>query len=402
MSYIAGKPIIKFTELIDRKMNGDLPFPLGQENCYFYFSARYALAAGLEALRLKKEDIILLPSYNCGAEVDPVVHSGRKAAFYRIGRDLQIDIDDLEKRIHPGVKVVVVTHFLGFPQEMEVVKNICRQKKIYLVEDCAHAFLGACAGRPLGSQGDIAIFSLLKTLPVPNGGTLVINSPEIFLDYQPEKPNSFAVLFYAAQLLKQKTRARSQSRLVQWLACLSKAAYDSLVIVRLALAGYRKYIYPQGLFLVKPDSHEFVDGIRHWGISGLSRRILKRVDFVKIREIRRRNFKHLLDNFLQSDGPWALLIKDLPPGICPLFFPLLLESPEKRKAVYQRLKSRGVISHPWWDRFHPAVPWEDFPEAVYLKNHLLGLPCHQDLGPDDLDFVFEEFQSALAFSEKNK
>jgi dTDP-4-amino-4,6-dideoxygalactose transaminase len=62
--------------------------------------------------------------------------------------------------------------------------------------------------------------------------------------------------------------------------------------------------------------------------------------------------------------------------------------------LYRTLKGRGVVTHPWWDRFHPGVPWDEFPDAVYLKKRLFGLPIHQDLTLKHLDLVINEFEKA--------
>ena len=89
-------------------------------------------------------------------------------------------------------------------------------------------------------------------------------------------------------------------------------------------------------------------------------------------------------------------MRDLPPGVCPLFFPVLIEPAESRHRIYADLRGRGVITHPWWDRFHPSVPWEDFPDAVSLKTKLLGLPVHQDLRQEHLGQIVREFRDSYA------
>jgi dTDP-4-amino-4,6-dideoxygalactose transaminase len=82
-------------------------------------------------------------------------------------------------------------------------------------------------------------------------------------------------------------------------------------------------------------------------------------------------------------------------GVCPLFFPIIVENSLLRNNLYRILKSRGITTHPWWNRFHPAVPWDKFRDAVYLKERLLGLPIHQDLTFKHLDFLIKEFEKAF-------
>jgi dTDP-4-amino-4,6-dideoxygalactose transaminase len=397
--YIGGKPTFHVRQLFGQKWNGENIFPLNQEKCFYYFSARYALEGGLRALGLGPGDVVLLPSYNCGAEIDPVLNLSIKPIFYRIGKNFLVDCDDLVNRVTTDVKAVLVTHFLGFPQPLDQIKQICTQKKLLLIEDCAHALLSTHNEKPLGSYGDVSIFSLLKTLPVPNGGLLLINNLNIKYNHYPEKPNLFVTSFYAAELLKQKTKGGNNSINENILSLLYKGVYLSMSSVRLMLAGFRKYFNPKGLYLVKPDSYLFIEDLRSWGISDLSKKIINKTDFEEIKIIRRRNFEYLLNHFL-NNGRGILPFTKLPPGVCPLFFPIILDSGEQREKMYMILKRKGIITHPWWDRFHPAIPWNEFPDAVYLKTRLFGLPIHQDLTLKHLDLVIEEFENAYKNMEK--
>ena len=380
-------------QIFGHKLNEKDIFPLNQERRFYYFSARYALAAGIRALGIKPGDTVLLPSYNCGAEIDPILHMKIRPVFYKIGKNLDVDCDDIVRKVTADVKAILVTHFLGFPQPVDQIKRICTEKNLFLIEDCAHALLSNYNGRPLGSYGDASIFSLLKTLPVPNGGVLVINNANIDYRHYPVRPNLFATSFYAAELLKHKTYGNESSTKENILRILSNVVFFNLSSVRLMLAAFRKYLNPKGLYLVKPDSYLFRENLQSWGISNLSRRIIDRTHFEELRSFRRRNFEYLLSHFLKNERG-ILPFKELPAGVCPLFFPIILESPEQRRRLYETLKARGIITHPWWDGFHPEVPWNEYPDAAYLKQRVFGLPIHQDLTYEHLEQVIKEFEKA--------
>jgi len=397
--YISGKPTFYLKQVLPKGREKLSVFPLSQNRWYYFFSSRYALAAAIEALGLKPEDKLLVPSYNCGAEIDPLLHLNIKPAFYKVKRDLSLDLDDLVKKINGTVKGILITHFLGFPQPIDEIKRICTERNLFLIEDCAHALLSTHNGKPLGSYGDVSIFSLLKTLPVPNGGVLLINNMNIHHNYYPERPNFFATCFYAAELLKYKTIGNNNAIKENGLNLLYDGVYLSLSSFRLMLAGFRKYFNPKGLYLVKPDSYLFIEDLRSWGISDLSKRIINKTNFEEIKNVRRRNFEYLLNHFMKNERG-ILPFKELLPGVCPLFFPIILESAEQREKLYRTLKRRGVITHPWWDRFHSEVPWDEFPDAVYLKKRLFGLPIHQDLTLEHLDLMIEEFENAYKSREK--
>lgn len=391
--YISGRPSFSLKDIFSQKDDLTSFFPLNHERSYYFFSARYALAAGIKALGISSGDKVLLPAYNCGVEIDPFKHFDIQTAFYRIDKSLHVDLDDLLQRIDDRVKAILITHFLGFPQPINEIKRICTKNGLFLIEDCAHAFLSNANGNALGSNGDISIFSLLKTLSVPNGGVLVINNQDITYRHDAEDPNFFSTIYYAAELLKNRTILDNNSYGEKINQIFYNGLYYSLTIGRMFLAGFRKYLHPRGLYLVRPDSFIFNENICSWGMSGMSRSILSQTDFEKVKDIKRKNFQYLLEYFHEHERG-NLPFRELPQGVCPLFFPIILESKDKREKIYKILKSRGIITHPWWDRFHPDVPWEEFPDAVYLKEKLFGLSIHQDLTLKELDFVIVNFEDA--------
>jgi dTDP-4-amino-4,6-dideoxygalactose transaminase len=397
--YIGGRPGLSLGNLFRNHPKGCDIYPLNHEKCFYFFSARYALAALIKASGFKNGDEILVPSYNCGVEIDPIIHYKVEPVFYKVNKDLSVEIDDLVKKITKNVRAILITHYLGFPQPIHEIKKICDEREIFLFEDCAHSFLSDYKGKHLGSYGDAAFFSLLKTLPVPNGGVLVINNRNIKCSRYFLKPNIFATCFCAAELLRNKTMGNKNSFKEDASNLVYNGVYASMSSVRLILAGFRKYFNPKGLYLVKPDSYLFIEELQPWGISGLGKRVINRTNFEELKNNRRRNFEYLLSFFLKNERG-ILPFNELPDGVCPLFFPIILESAEKRETLYRTLKRRGVITHPWWDRFHPQVPWDEYPDAVYLKTRLFGLPIHQDLTLKHLDLVIEEFENAYKSLEK--
>ena len=56
---------------------------------------------------------------------------------------------------------------------------------------------------------------------------------------------------------------------------------------------------------------------------------------------------------------------------------------------------RGITTGIWWDALHPAVPWEDFPEALHLKERVLALPVHQDLDAEQIDRLARAVRDAV-------
>ncbi|HOO50938.1 MAG TPA: DegT/DnrJ/EryC1/StrS family aminotransferase, partial [Alphaproteobacteria bacterium] len=282
---IGGRSTASPFDYICQSGSQSLRFPFNAQRGFYFFSARYALAGGIQALGIKAGDNVLLPSYSCGVEIDPFIYYGIHPRFYRIGYDLKADLDDLRQRLTSRVKAVLVTHFLGFPQPIEDIRRICEEKKVFLIEDCAHALLSCHETRTLGTFGDIAIFSLLKTLPVPNGGLLVINNENVSFDRQFVKPNCFASLYYLADLWRQMTSSDSAiSVIIEKI--LTSLCWRCMNALKLGIAVFYKIAGKKRLSLVRPDSFEFAPEIMDWNISSLSTNLVNNTDLDRVKEAR--------------------------------------------------------------------------------------------------------------------
>jgi hypothetical protein len=66
------------------------------------------------------------------------------------------------KQVSPRTRVVMVYHQYGFPQKMDSILSFANDKKLVVVEDCAHALMSSYKGKALGSFGDFAIYSFSK------------------------------------------------------------------------------------------------------------------------------------------------------------------------------------------------------------------------------------------------
>ncbi|MBT0892924.1 DegT/DnrJ/EryC1/StrS family aminotransferase [Geobacter hydrogenophilus] len=393
---IGGRPTAHIIEYLRKPQHPKQQhYPFSCQRSFFYFSSRYALADGIRALGLRRGDTVLLPAYNCGIEIEPFHYFGLRTEFYQIDKELKVSLPDLREKIKGNIAALLVTHYLGFPQDTEQIKAICNDHGVFLIEDCAHALLGSHNGADLGTYGDIAVFSVLKTLPVPNGGVLVVNNNNFRWAHQQLEPSRFSSAFYVADLLRQKTLPRGGLNVALESGAYG-AFYQGMNIAKRFIAAARKISNSRGLSLARPDSYDFREDLIPWGTSKASERIIAGTDMSRVKKTRRDNFGKYLAWFLaERPAGITLPFTELPEGVCPLFFPLIFEEEGKREIVHARMKERGITTYPWWDRFHPAVPWDEYPDAVYLKKHLFGLPVHQDLEPAMIERVLTEFADLM-------
>jgi hypothetical protein len=156
-------------------------FPFGAPRVTHYYLARNAVWHGARLLGLAGNEV-LVPAYHHGVEVGALADAGARPVFVRVDARMRLDLEDLEARVGPRTRAIYVIHYAGFAQPMDEINAIARRRGLLVVEDCALSLLAAEGTRPLGSTGHAGIFCFYKTLPVPNGGALVVNDPAIASD----------------------------------------------------------------------------------------------------------------------------------------------------------------------------------------------------------------------------
>jgi perosamine synthetase len=368
--------------LLSRRVKED-PI-LGAPNLYFYSSARAALFYLTRLLHLQKPDSVLLPAYNCGVEVEAVLRAGGAVTFYDITKDLSANYDSLLKGIHSNTRAIVIAHYFGFPQEMHVVENICKDKNIFLIEDCAHSLYSKnMDGEWLGMRGDFAIFSMRKTFFLPNGGALLINKKKDSLIPSTGKK------YFRKSLLK--TTLRSLLEYEQLKAgflsgfCGNILSHheDKIPLADVITSDHREEdnrgYYDEPIFDYEND------------ISGLSRFLMAKEDYKSIISLRRRNYLSVQGK-LSSLPSSSFVYPDLPEGVCPLSFPIFVQN---RDQIVSRMLNNRIDPFVFARLPHPNTNISSFDSSKYLSDHLITLPIHQHLAETDIERIVNVFLASL-------
>lgn len=128
-------------------------------------------------------DEVIMPSFTFVSTANAFVLRGATPVFVDICEDtLNIDPDCVRAAITPRTRAVVPVHYAGVPCDMRVLRSLCDEHDLLLIEDAAQALLSTTEGRPLGSIGDLAALSFheTKNIVCGEGGALLINNPEYF------------------------------------------------------------------------------------------------------------------------------------------------------------------------------------------------------------------------------
>jgi len=138
---------------------------------------------------IQEGDEILCTSLTCTASNFPVLANGLKIKWVDIDpKTLNMDLDDLERKISPKTKAIIGVHWGGYPLDLDKIKTI-QQKALNLygfapalIEDCAHAFGSEFKGKKLGTHGNLAMYSLqaIKHITAVDGGILCLPHQKLF------------------------------------------------------------------------------------------------------------------------------------------------------------------------------------------------------------------------------
>ena len=362
---------------------GPLPVPLASDQATLCFSARVALWRGLKRIGLGRGDRVLVPAYACGSEIDVLRAYGLELDWYPITPELAPDLARLQRAYNGRAAALFVIHYFGFPQPLAELVEFARRHKLRLIEDTAHGLLSAdSSGRALGSCGDLSIFSLYKTLPIADGGALVLNTAVSSADTQRQVTPSLRHSIGQSRLLLQRTIGPRFPQLADLLVMplrprtrrAARAAVDSAAS-RTGTAA-------------EPAFDPICDD---WGMSAFSRWLLARVAHGAVALRRRENYQRLSAQ-LDAGPRFRPLFPSLPVGTCPLMFPVL-QSPGTT-GLRAWLNAHGVECHGFgFD--NPAIPRTGFEWEATLKAQVVCLPVHQDLVSaqvDDLATLLNQWQ----------
>ena len=152
------------------------------KNALAVTSCTAALRVALATLNLNKQDEVITQSFTFVATVEAIVESGARPVCTNINETLNMDPNDLIRKINKRTKAVIVVHMLGVPAQIDKIKKICKKYKITLIEDTAWGCGGKFKNRFLGTWGDIGAYSFdfAKTLTTGEGGMLLFKSKKKF------------------------------------------------------------------------------------------------------------------------------------------------------------------------------------------------------------------------------
>ncbi len=154
------------------------------------FNSRYAVCVSqcrvgiyfaVKALIQPGQEVVMSP-YTIADVINMVIFAGGRPVFADVDREIcNISVTEVEQLINENTGAVLITHLHGVAAEAHRIKEICDRANIPMIEDCAQSFGVEEQGKPVGTIGDVGIFSLEmhKNLPTWRGGVVITERDDV-------------------------------------------------------------------------------------------------------------------------------------------------------------------------------------------------------------------------------
>lgn len=142
---------------------------IGVKNSIAVSNGTIALDLALKALDLTPGDEVISPAFTFIATSNSILYQGLKPVFSDVDpKTFNIDPESLSERITPKTKAIVGVHLYGQPFDLKAVQQICDDKDLILIEDCAQAHGAEWNGKKVGGFG-VGCFSFYPTKNMTTG-----------------------------------------------------------------------------------------------------------------------------------------------------------------------------------------------------------------------------------------
>ncbi len=143
-------------------------------------SGTAALQIAVRCLDLAAGDEVIMPSFTIVSCANAVIEAGATPVLVDCAADTwTMDPAEVEAKIGPRTRAIMVVHIYGHPVDMDPVLAIAEKHGLFVIEDAAEVHGGEYRGRRCGSFGDISIFSFYanKIITTGEGGMVLTDNP---------------------------------------------------------------------------------------------------------------------------------------------------------------------------------------------------------------------------------
>lgn len=164
-----------------RRFEADFARYFGAEYAIAVNSATSGISSALAAAGVGPADEVILPPLSFSASASAVLMFGSIPVFVDVDpRTFCISPEAIRNAITPRTRAILAVHLLGNAAEMDAINALAHEHSIVVVEDCAQAPGVRYRGRPVGTWGELGVFSFQesKNLMTGEGGMIITNRAE--------------------------------------------------------------------------------------------------------------------------------------------------------------------------------------------------------------------------------
>jgi dTDP-4-amino-4,6-dideoxygalactose transaminase len=143
-----------------------------------------ALELCIKTLNIKEDDEVIVTPRTYIASALCCTWYGITPIFVDVDIESQnITLESIKKYITTKTRAVILVHLAGWPCDMQEICDYCREKNIYIIEDCAQAHGSKYNNKSVGTWGDINAWSFCQDKIITTGGEggmVTTNSKDLF------------------------------------------------------------------------------------------------------------------------------------------------------------------------------------------------------------------------------
>ena len=356
-------------------------------------SGREGLYFILKALNFQKDDEVILQPFTCMVVVNALLWNGVKPVYADIDPPTyNIDPAEIEKKINPRTRAILVQHTFGIPADMDKISHIAKKHNLILIEDSAHAMGATYKGKPLGTIGEVGFYSFgrSKVLSCVSGGMILTHHEKLA-----------NVINKIVQELSEPSLGEVKRNLLHIIfSPFIKRFYSCFGLGKLLLVLLQKChlltmeVLPEEKRAVRPEG--FGRRMSH-SLAQVARSQFTHLDGMNER---RRSIAFTYYHALKSDARFQLIDPAKFPGAIFLRYPIMCRDESDRERIFKKARQTGVILGDWY--VVPIAPlgsdtvkamYTGCPKAEKLCAHVLNLPTHVSLTEGDIARVLALFHA---------
>lgn len=343
------------------------------DTIFLFDSGRSALFAILQAFDIGAGDEVIVQAFTCVAVPNSVLWAGAKPVFADIDDTLNIDCDDVDKKITKRTKAIVLQHTFGIPANLDKLVAVAKKHGLILIEDCAHSLGASYKGKKIGTFGDGAFFSFGRDKVVSSvwGGAVIINDKCQMTNAK-----------WKLKKIENELPKPSYFWIVQQL--LHPIAFSFILpLYDVYMGKLLLYLLQKFHLLSRPVSHEELTGGMPKGFPAKFPNALAILLLHQLKKLDRYNRKRREAARFYRQSLIKQKSIDIPPegeGSIYLRFPIFVDKPNE---VCTKAKNNGVLLGNWYhNTIDPnEVSFEavgytkgSCPNAEEAARHILNLP----------------------------